>query len=696
MSPRSEFLETLTAPRSVAIVGASQDGDRIGGRPIKQMLKQGFRGDIYPVNPKRPTIQGLPAFASVADIPVDFDLVIIAVRRDLVFSALAQAAEKQIKVAIVFSSGFAESDSSGAEQQQAMVEFARERGIRLLGPNCIGVMNASNGFCASFTSAVEQISVMPGRLGVISQSGAYGGHLLFMAQKYGLGTTYWLTTGNECDVNVGELIGHMAEDDDVDTIAVYAESFKDIDGLVRSLEAARAARKPVLILKVGCSGSGAAAARSHTAALAGDDAVCDAVLRQFGAYRVESTEELLDVARACRPRVFPTGRRLGLVTISGGAGVIMADAAEERGLDVADMPDAAQGQLRTIVPFASTRNPVDVTAQFINEPQIIPSFLSTMANAGNYDGLVGFWTFAAGNPNLSSVLLQAVRDTEFPNKNCAFIQSLVAPDDIVRGYEDAGFPCFEDPTRAVNAMAALMQLGTSFAELAESIPRVPAVAALPSGPLGERETKAILRKFGLPMVEDFLATSAEEAAAAAERAGTPLAMKVCSADIAHKSDIGGIRLGVVGKDCAYAAFAEIAANVAKNAPTASFNGVLISPMIDDGVECIVGAQNDPVFGPIVMAGLGGVFAEVLKDVSFRRAPISPAVAMSMLEELKGVAMLKGVRGTPPADLPALAQVISDLSVFAKAHEDTVESVEINPLSARAEGCVALDALIVRQ
>jgi len=465
--------------------------------------------------------------------------------------------------------------------------------------------------------------------------------------------------------------------------------------LVEALELARDRRTPVIFMKVGRSEVGARAATSHTASLAGEDAIYDAVLRQHGAWRVRSTEEMLDVAYACRPRIYPAGKRLGLVTISGGAGVLMADAAADHGLDVAPMPDDAQAELKAILPFAAPRNPVDVTAQFFNDLSIVPKFTKAMLDRGGYDALIGFWTSVAGSPVLGDPLLEHLTETMKNYRDRLFLQVMLAPEEMRQRYDDAGFPSFEDPTRAVVAMAALMAFGEAFAKGMAEAPDLPEFAPLPEGPLGECEAKAVLAAAGLPMVAGRLATSAAEAATAAAEAGAPVAMKIASPGIRHKTEAGGVKLGVAAADAA-AAYDAIVASARAHAPEARIDGVLVSPMAADGVECILGAKTDPVFGPIVLFGLGGVFTEVLDDVSFRRAPFGEATAREMIGDLKGAALLTGARGRPAADLEALARAISRLSLFAAAHGDAIESVEMNPLRAMPDGCLALDALIVRK
>ena len=688
-------LDDLLNPRSIAIVGASDDPTRIGGRPLSHMINQRFDGGIYPVNPKRDRVQGLRAYPTLGDIDGDVDFVLVAVPAPMVAEQVRAAAAKKARTVMVFSSGFAETGPDGAAMQDELTAIARETGVRVIGPNCLGAFNAETRFYPTFTSTIDRATPQPGGISIASQSGAYGSHIYMASHMRGLGIRYWLTTGNEADLHVAEAIRLLAERDDVHTIMAYAESIKDGPMLVEALETARANRTPVIFMKVGRSPVGAQAATSHTASLAGEDAIYDAVLRQHGAWRVQSTEEMLDIAYACRPRIYPAGKRLGLVTISGGAGVLMADAAADYGLDVAPMPDDAQAELKEILPFASPLNPVDMTAQFFNDLSLVPKFTKAMLDRGGYDALIGFWTSVAGSPVLGDPLLGHLTATMKDYRDRLFLHVMLAPEEMRKRYEEAGFPSFEDPTRAIVAMAALMEFGRAFAEGAAAVPELPEFTPLPEGMLGEREAKAVLAAAGLPMVADRLVASAKEAATAAADAGAPVAMKIASRDILHKTEAGGIKLGVAAEDAA-AAYDAIVASARAYAPEARIDGVLVSPMIADGVECLLGAKVDPVFGPMVLFGLGGVFTEVLNDVSFRRAPFGEETAREMIGELKGVALLDGARGRPAADLEALARAISRLSLFAAAHGDAIDSVEMNPLRARPEGCLALDALIVRK
>ena len=688
--------DDLFAPQSVAVVGASNDPSRIGGRPIKYLKEFGFDGAIYPVNPKYGEVQGIKAFPSLNDIPFPVDFALISVPARFVIDLVREAEEKQVKSVVIFSSGFSELGAEGRGMQDELTGIAKKSGIRIIGPNCLGLFNSSVGFFCSFSSFFEQRQPKPGGLAIVSQSGAFGSHLCNLADARGLDMTYWITTGNECDVHVAEVIRMLAGRDDVNAIFAYAESIKDGDVLVEGLEIARAAGIPVIFVKVGSSEIGAKAAGSHTASLTGEDVVYDAVLRQHGAFRARTTEDAIDLCYAVRPGIFPSGKRLGIVTISGGGGILMADAAVECGLDVPEMPEEAQKKMKEMMPFCAPGNPVDVTGQIYNDMSVVSQFTRMMLESGRYDGLVGFWTSAAGSPKVSQALRSELNRAMTGTKNKLFIQSMIAPPEIRAEYEADGYPCYEDPHRAIAAMAAVMFFGASFNAGMPDSPDVPLLPELPEGEIGERETKRLLAEFGLPVVGDVLATTASEARRAAEKAGGAVAMKISSPDILHKTDVGGVKLDVEGPDAAAGAFDEICVAVKFAMPEARIDGVLVSPMATAGVDCILGAKVDPVFGPIVMFGLGGVFTEVLQDISLRRAPVSEDTALGMIDELKGGALLTGARGAEPADLGALSKAISKFSIFAAAHAGVIESIEINPIRVRSNGCIGLDALIVKR
>ena len=690
-------LQPLLVPESVAVLGASNDPARIGGRPLRYMLAAGYRGALYPVNPNRDQVQGLKAYPSIADTPTPADCAIVALPANLVVQAVRDCAARGVRSAVIFSSGFAESGSEGAALQAELSRIVADTGIRVVGPNCLGIFNAAVSFYATFTSSLDSGFATPGKIAIISQSGAYGSHVFAIARSKGLGVRYWLTTGNECDVNVAEGIAWAAQRDEIEVIVAYAEGVRDGPALCRSLAVARSRRKPVIFMKVGRSEIGAQAAASHTASLAGADAIYDAVFRQHGAHRARSTEEMIDLAYVSSAGVFPTGRRIGLVTISGGVGVQMADAADDLGFEVAAMPEAAQAALKQILPYAATRNPVDITAQAFNDIGLVSKNFRLMLDQGGYDVIVAFFTMVAASPYIVDDLLASLVELrrDFPDRS--IVLSLVASPEVVRRYEEAGYPVFEDPIRALTAVSALCDFGASFARCGpvEAETRRADRPEVPDRPLSEHESKSILTAAGLPMVQDHLVRTADDAAEAAAALGLPVALKVNAAEILHKTEIGGVILNLGSFDAVREAYATLIER-ADRASGPGHDQVLVAPMVGGGVETILGIQVDPVFGPAVMLGLGGIFTEVLKDVVFRIAPFDIDEANRMIRELKGFEILTGLRGKPASDLSALAEALVGLSDFAVAAGDRISSVDINPfvVFAEGEGALGLDALVI--
>jgi acyl-CoA synthetase (NDP forming) len=697
----SKSFSSLLHPSSVAILGASDDPSRIGGRPLRYLREAGFQGAVYPVNPKYQTIQGVTSYPDIDAIKQPVDFALLALPAGVTLAAVEACAAKGVKAAVIFSSGFAEMGGEGERMQQRLSAIARESGMRIAGPNCLGVFNATARFFITFTSTLDQGFPEPGRLAVVSQSGAYGSHVYMLARKRGLKVNYWITTGNECDVHVAECLLWLADNADTDVIAVYAEGIRDGAMLREAFERARANGKPIVFMKVGHSAVGAQAAASHTASLAGSNAVYDAVFKQYGVHRAHSTEELLDIVYACGQGIYPAGDKLGLVTISGGVGVQMADAASEYGFDVAPMPEAAQQRLKQLLPFAATRNPVDITAQAFNNMTLIEQNMQLMLEQGGYDAILAFFTSVAGSKYLAPQVSAALNKARAQFRDRLMVLSIIAGEDIWRDYEANGYLVFEDPTRAIAAIRALCNFGKSFrgcsdvSDQAAMLMLSPAEQALPQQ-LDEFQAKRLLAEAGIPVLSERLVETPDAAADIATELGFPVVLKIVSPDIVHKTEIGGVVLNLDSANAVREAATAILERTRQARPAATITGLLIAPQIAGGVETILGVQRDPVFGPVVMFGLGGIFVEVFKDVTFRVAPFDASEARRMIGEIKGYALLEGVRGQPPADIDALAAALVQLSEFAVRHTATLESIDLNPFVVlpQGQGAVALDAVIV--
>lgn len=688
-------LASLLNPRSVAVIGASEDPLRIGGRPIGYMRSQGYQGRILPVNPNRATIQGLPAFASVAALPEVPDVAIVAVAAKLVPETIAALGARGTRAAIVFSAGFAEVSEEGLALQQQMLQAARQHGVRILGPNTLGVVNPRTGFYGSFTSVVEMGFPTAGAVGIASQSGAYGSHILGVARAAGIGISSCVMTGNESDIHLADVVQAFVDDGDTEVIAVYSEGIRDGGALLAALENARRARKPVVMMKVGTSAVGSAAAQSHTASVAGNDAVTDAVLAELGVVRAQTTDHLLDVARTATRRIFPVDNTLGVITVSGGAGVIVSDAAELHGLAMPEMPAAAQQQLKALIPFCAPRNPVDCTAQYMNDLSIAGRFAEAVVSEGGYGAILAFFTYTVGAGSIAEGLRAQLKAVRARHPDRLFVLCILATPETVRQYEDDGFAVFEDPARAVAAIAAMGRFGRAFARgpgLAP--PQVPAFA-LPAATPNEAEAKQLLAAAGIAVAPERACADAQSAVHAAEALGYPVVMKMLSADILHKSEIGGVLLGVADAAGVRAGFDLLLQRARAAAPTARIEGVLVAKQLSGGVECILGIQRDPVFGPVAVFGLGGIFIEVLHDVVLRRCPFGEDVAEQMIRAIQGAPLLLGARGKPPVDVAALAAMLARLSQFAHQAGPRLQSIDLNPVFAlpQGQGAYAVDAVV---
>ncbi|MBO9513255.1 MAG: acetate--CoA ligase family protein [Variovorax sp.] len=688
-------LTSLIRPRVVTVVGASSDATRIGGRPIAMMLKAGFHGEIYPINPARPEVQGLRAYASVADLPAVPDAALIAVPGHQVLQTVDELGRRGVRAAIIFSAGFAETGEAGIASQAAVVQMARRHGMRLLGPNCLGLFNAGIGWYPTFTTAFEQGWPVPGRVGVVSQSGAFGSNLVTLARNRGIGTPIGVTTGNECDITVGEIIHGFAEDPDIDVIMAYMEGIKEGDSLVAALECARRAHKPVIAMKVGRSMLGSSAAQSHTASVAGDDAVTDAVLAEFGVVRARSAEQLLDIAYLATRRIYPVGNSLGVITVSGGAGVLISDVAEDEALAMPPMPEASQAKLKALVPYSSPRNPVDCTAQAINDLSLVSSFTREMFGAGGYKSVLGFFAQMAGAQSVAHRLQEDLIAAHAPYRDRLFALAGTMPAEVIRRYDEAGIAIFEDPTRATVAISAMGRFGDSFARPERSPPPHVDPVPLPRATPSEAEAKQLLARAGIAIAPERSCATAEAAADAAQALGFPVVMKILSPDILHKTEIGGVLLDVSSREEAASGFDRLIERARIAAPEARIEGVLVARQMRGGVECILGIHRDPVFGPVAVFGLGGIFVEVLQDVVLRRCPFGEAEAREMITSIRAARILQGARNQPPSDIAALARMLSRLSVFAHQAGPRLEAVDLNPVIVLPEGqgAYALDALL---
>ncbi|WP_162571431.1 acetate--CoA ligase family protein [Variovorax sp. SRS16] len=694
-------LDALFAPQSVAVVGASNDWRRFGGRVLHYLRHAGFGGPLYPVNSVRDEVQGIKAYPNVAAIGKPFDCAILSITAEETVQTLRDCAQAGVKSAIVYGAGFAEVGAEGQARQDEVVAIARASGMRILGPNCMGLVNARAGFVATFASAYEQGLPEPGRIGVVTQSGGYGGYILQHAQLRKLGLGYFVATGNECDVDMGEALDWVARRDDVDILLGYLEGVRSPARLLQALDTARSRNKPVVMMKVGRTPEGRAAAASHTASLTGEDAVYDAIFREYGVYRARTTDELLDVAYALSRGKRPHGPRTAVISISGGVGVQMADFIADAGLQLGEVPAKTQAQLREIVPYCSPHNPIDMTGLVTANHDMLGRTLERVLESDAFDAIILFLGIVGMAPSMAGPICNVLKEVADHHPDRLLLLSVTTPPDLRETYHDAGFLVYEDPSEAVKALAALYRFEQFYRRPAAVAETPPAFAAdlVPIGtaPLNEVEAKRIVAACGIRSPNEIVVHSADEAALAAERIGFPVAVKVVSPDILHKTEHGGVALRLADGPAVFDAVRRMADRLGRELPQARIEGYLVSEMVTGGTECILGVAPDPTFGPVVTFGLGGVAVELLRDVAIRLAPVSVAQAHEMMRELRTWPLLAGWRGAPEGDIDAMAQAISALSHLAVSRREDIGEIEVNPVvvRARGQGVVALDAVVQR-
>lgn len=688
-------IHRMLHPRSIAVLGASNNPVKLSGRAIALMKRFGYAGRLLPINPVRARVQGLPAHPRLADVDGEIDLAMIMLPADQVGDALRDCADRGIPAAIVGAAGFAELDEQGARLQQQLSEVVAETGIRVLGPNCLGMFSLRDKAMPTFTSAMDgDFQLREGPLAFVSQSGAFGTFIFSAAQHAGIGISHFLNTGNEADLSVAELLGGLVELDEVRVLMAYLEGVHDGRELLTVARRAHELDKPVLAVKVGSSEAGARAAASHTASLAGEDGVFDGVVRQFGVVRVDGMEQLLDAAMIFADGRRARGRRLTTLSLSGGAGVLMADAAARHGLDVAPWEPEWQHRMAEVLPaFGSPRNPVDLTANLISDPAMLRRALEIAVEHPGSDViavLLGNADHAADE--LIGAIEHAYRSTDRPLV-VVWTGGSGRPREWLR---ELGIPCFTDPGRAAAALGALAGYSLRPAPPSPQRPRDidrRAVRAIlceardhGRGQLDEHESSRLIAAYGVPCAGAFPAKDPQAAVAAAHDLGTPVAVKVLSRTIGHKSDIGGVRLNLSTD----AEILDAADELLRLDPDAK----LLVQRMATGTELIVGIKRDPAFGPAVVVGLGGVLVEVLADSQVGVAPLDTASAKRLLVSLRGSKVLAGVRGQASRDLDAAADAIARLSWLAHDLADDVAELDVNPLLIDENGAVAVDCLAI--
>jgi len=697
-------LDSFFAPASIALVGASRDLEKIPGRLLSFLRKNGYPGRLYPVNPNYDAIDGLTCYPSIADVGAPVDLAIVVIPARAVLQALEQCAAAGVRNAVVISSGFAEEGSTA--MQDAVAALARRTGMRISGPNAEGFYNAIQHVAATFSPTVDiksganPLVATTRRIGVVAQSGGIGFAISHRAKALGIALSYVVSTGNESDLGAGEFLDYMVQDPSTDVILLFIEGIRDVDKFLVAVRRAAAVRKPIIVTKVGRSGAGERAAASHTASMAGWSAAYDAVFARYGCIVSNDLDEAVTIAAVLTSNPLPTGDRVAVITTSGGAGIWGADAVALQGLQVPELSRSIQAEIMQLLPsYGTARNPIDVTAQGVHSGGLQRS-VSLLAASDEVDAIL--------------VVLSLSSETRVPFKEAALTPVIAAQTRPIVFYSytlPSEFARRQLAASGVVVLTGLTHVGVAMRQalcFARFKPAAPAdEALLPPRDLAahltrpsfsEADSKALLRDAGIALPVEVLVAEKGGLDGAIARIGFPLVMKIQSPDIAHKSEVGGVRVNITTKGEAFLAWQALSDNARRHRPDAAIQGVLVGPMAKRGVEIIVGTLQDATFGPMVMVGLGGITTELFRDVVYRPAPVGVDEAAAMLEELKAVALLKGFRGAAKADIAALSQLIAQVSWLAARLRDQVSEIELNPvlLHAEGQGVTIVDALVVRK
>ena len=708
-------LRPLFSPDSVAIIGASGDTHTLRGRTTEFLIAHGYPGRVYPVTRSQPEVFGLRSYASVADLPEAPDLAVIVVPAAYVAPTLEECGKKGVRAAVIISSGFAEERGAAAQaRDEALRQVIARYGIIVCGPNSEGIVNPLKPLVATFSPVFHDpkqslfpISSNSRAIAVSCQSGALTFAFLSRGRPRQLRFTYQASAGNQICLEAHDYLDWLIDAGGADIFIAYLESIQDPARFRAVAEKAAAAGKPMILAKVGRSEAGRRAAASHTGSLANSGAIDDAIFRHHGIIRGEDLDHALDIAAAFAFCKLPKGNRVAVITGSGGSAVWMSDILTAHGLELPVLEEDLQQRLMALLPsYASAQNPVDGTAQAIHEVGYA-KLVEIVRESRNIDTilLIGSLANEATAKTRAEELAAVTGSTEQPIILSTYT---TATEGAMAAFAEAGIPCYTSMPSCARAIRALVDYARFQArrDRAAPPPTTPPASrdeaarglALAGRVLTENRAKALLAGYGIPRPPEALAVSADQAVAASIRIGGAVALKVQSPDITHKTEAGAVALGIAGEAAVREAYARVLANAKAAHPDAAVEGVLVQRMAPPGVEIILGITRDPVFGPMLMVGLGGIHVEVLRDVAFSPVPIGPDEALALLGELKGAALLDGVRGAPPADRAALAELIAALSRFAADHADQIDEIDLNPviLHPQGQGLTIVDALIVKR
>lgn len=691
----SHRLEPLLNPASIAIIGASADAGRIGGMPIELLTRYGYAGAVYPVNPKYPSVFGIRCWPNIESVPQPVDLAVLAIGARDVLPMLRRCHTRGAKSAIVYAAGFAEEGEAGAALQREVEAFARECGMAVAGPNCMGLANlntqAHTAFASVFRTAPMQSG--PGQVSLLTQSGNVCAALYGLLRKFDLPVSQFINTGNEACVDFSEYLGYLAQDPHTEVVLGYMEQLRDGPAFIRACQALQQRDKVLVALKAGTTDKGAQAVRSHTSALAGDRRVYHAAFERLNVIEARDFTQMALLADLARLRHRSAGRRIAVITMSGALGAILADRYIEAGLCLPDLPQSVQEVLRRGIPdYGMVGNPVDVTGNVVNDPGFVRTVLESLAQTDAIDAIV---IYAPGYmlDRMADAIVHVAQ--QYPRLLAAIDTGHAKCRDALRQAEVA---VFDDLGNAVSALGPYLtwcerrkraETGTGIA-----LPR--AWPELPPLPLDELQARRHLAGFGLQCPQEALAATADEACRQASRLGYPVVLKLLSVQIAHKTELGAVALNLGDEASVRTAALHMLESVGKAQPDIVVKGLLVQKMETEGLELIVGARRDPVFGPMLTVGMGGVLTEIYQDTSHDLLPLTLAQAERMLRSLKVFPLFEGYRAMPKYDIEAACAAMVAVGNALLAAPRQVSEIEVNPLWVRrqGQGAVALDALVL--
>lgn len=694
-------LKSLLEPSSIAVVGASRKKEAVGYAVMKNLVDAGFKGKVFPVNPKAADWEGLPCFRSLSDIQESIDLAVIIVPAAYVPQVIDECGKKQVKAALVISAGFGEVGAAGKQLERQVVEKANQYGIDLMGPNCLGLMNTDSR--VSMNASFARSTPHPGNIAFISQSGALCTAVLDYAQDENLGFSKFISLGNKAQINELDFLRYLKKDSDTSVILLYLEDLVNgrafID-LAREISGEISKPKPILVIKSGRTAQGAKAASSHTGSLMGSDEAFDAIFEQSGVLRCETIEEMFDLGLAFSRSRIPKGNRVAVITNAGGPGIMTTDACIRNGLQMAMLSPQTVAALKKVLPeTASTNNPVDVIGDAQHDRYA--NAIKILVSDAGVDSLLILLTPQAMTDieEIGKVIVETEEKSPIPMLACFMGVVDVRPG--IKILKEAQIPTYRFPEGAVKALAGLDRYRKWLARPRTKIrefkvdqgkARQIYETAKKSGRrlLPMQDALEVLKAYGFPVPPFKVVGSEEEALKHADSVGFPMVIKIVSEDIIHKSEAGGVRLNLQNKEELKKEYQNMIQEVGSKAPKATFDGVLLQGMAQKGREVILGMNRDPKFGPILMFGLGGIYVEVLKDVTFRLAPIRELGAKHMIESIRSFALLKGVRGEPPSDLKAVEECLLRLSQLV-TEQAWINEIDMNPVMVYREGNGALVA-----